>query len=313
MPDLMAHNEPDNGQRHIQISWPDLKYTSPISDTLRCTICNNLYYNAVITKACGHTFCSSCLETHLSITQVQPKEQEQDSWALCRVCSKRLYFNRRVAVSLVEQVSYYDLPLNEVLSEKNVKCPNNIRDGTCGWEGPRSLVEHHVRDICDYTLIRCVDKNCPKETSRGSAVLRRGCLHYKSGCLFCSQLIDTERLHEHLQTCGACIVLCKMCDDQVQRRLMPTHRCHGRLANRRRDRPANRRRDLAFRGPEIHMVGHMQSYIYGKMAQSKRKTERIAQNLHHIKKDMATLEADLEADLESEKRQGAYKIKKEPQ
>lgn len=283
----------DAGQPYIQ--WQDLEYVRPVCDTLLCAICKTAFSRPVTTVFCGHTFCFSCLDKYLT-----EKCEEQE--APCPMCRSRLRFMPSTPVSLVAQVSNpCNRIIDELLDKYIVRCPNNF--GACGWEGPRSSVEKHVRDDCEYTLVPCVEMACLQKTVRGSAFLRRGCLHRKEQCCYCHLSIDMSREYEHLNdVCLAYKAPCDACGKRMERGQLSTHTvtCWETVAIC----------DFANDGCSVattrrQIARHRQSCIYGavrRLDARLARSESVAETMRRENQQMRQELQDTREDLERTRR-----------
>lgn len=226
---------PSPGSAHTKqqpvIDWKNLEYLQQLPEELFCGICKTPFHRPVTTP-CRHVFCFSCLDHFLSLAEIQLR-------APCPMCRSMLEFEPRLdGETLAAQVSHLsDRPLIDMLDNTPVRCPNQA--GICGWEGPRSLVEAHVRDDCDYTMMRCALRSCPKTVMRGSVritgdlpnlvlenvALEQGCLHHKAPCVHCFRPVYMARIYDHLnEQCGARPEpQCEACDQRVARRELLAH------------------------------------------------------------------------------------------
>lgn len=249
------HNNLANADPSIQpcIQWQDLEYSRPVCDTLLCAICKSAFFKPVTTTACDHTFCSSCLDTYLSA-----KSDLHE--APCPMCRTTLRFSSSAQSTLVAQVSRpCNRIIDELLDRCTVKCPNH--DGACDWHGPRSSLEKHIQLECDYTLLACSDPKCSQKTTRGSALLRKGCLHHEEECRFCRSRIDLCQLHYHLQNiCTVYQKSCEACGKRIARdqHLTHTEACWDTLA------PCEYANDgCSVATSRRHIARHVESCIYG--------------------------------------------------
>lgn len=183
----------------IQVDWQALEYVDTVDENLFCPICKTPFLNPHSTKACGHTFCKDCLEHALQLRHA------------CPIC--RTDFSRRHIV---------DTPCPRIvhaqLDKLEVKCPNKL----CKWEGHRSLVEHHVRQQCEYTLVACPDRECSKKIIRLDS--DKGCMHYTGPCIYCKEVIEMSQLELHYETvCRGHTGRCEFCNQNVVRHKKEAH------------------------------------------------------------------------------------------
>lgn len=194
-----------------QIDWQGLDYTSQIDDNLLCGICKTPYYKPLTTKACGHTFCEDCLSRALAEARGRSRTR-----APCPLCRTELNVGgERGARRFIRVVE-----MSAQLDQLEVKCPNDTH--LCKWTGPRSNVEAHVHNDCDYTLYPCPDSSCGKTIIRKS----RGtdCRHHEGPCTYCKETVDLSmEVQHHMTVCAKWRVSCEFCETKVARDLLHPH------------------------------------------------------------------------------------------
>lgn len=149
------------------------------------------------------------------------------------MCRNMLEFDSRPdGEPLAAQVSHpCSRPLIDMLDNARVRCPN--RAGACGWSGPRSAVEKHVRRDCDYTMVPCALSSCPEMVLRGSVRIAasaspaqdRDCLHHEGPCDHCRHRVYQAQMYDHLQ--DECSEgpkpQCEACGERVAREELVAH------------------------------------------------------------------------------------------
>ncbi|EOO00004.1 putative ubiquitin fusion degradation protein [Phaeoacremonium minimum UCRPA7] len=192
----------------VQVDWQALEYVGTVDENLLCPICKTPFLNPHTTKACGHTFCKDCLGHALELRSA------------CPIC--RTNFSQRHTV---------EVPCPRIvhaqLDKLEVKCPNRL----CKWKGIRSLVEHHIRQQCEYTLVACPDRECSKKIIRLDA--DKDCMHYTGPCIYCKDIIEMAQLELHYETvCRGHTGKCEFCGNNVVRHKKEAHEqdCQNREA-----------------------------------------------------------------------------------
>lgn len=194
-----------------RIDWQGLEYTGLVDDNLLCGICKTPYHKPLTTKACGHTFCEACL--YQALEEARGRSRNRAPCPLCR--SELNVVGERGARRFVRVVE-----MSAQLDRLEVKCPNNTQ--LCEWTGPRSNVEPHVHNDCDYTLYPCADRSCGKtiiRQSRGTA-----CRHHEGPCAYCEETIDlSTEVQHHMTVCAKYWVSCEYCGKEVARDVLAAH------------------------------------------------------------------------------------------
>lgn len=107
----------------------DLDFAQPIYSSLHCPICQEVFYDPVITAACNHSFCRLCMMQVL----------EMDTH--CPLCRSK------------DTVHYHpNLALASIIQELLVHCPNR-KDG-CPAVVKLEAIDHHLKE-CRYFPIHC--------------------------------------------------------------------------------------------------------------------------------------------------------------
>ncbi|KAH8778483.1 hypothetical protein F5883DRAFT_542007 [Diaporthe sp. PMI_573] len=234
-----------------QIDWQALEYTSQVDENLLCGICKTPYYKPLTTKACGHTFCEDCLSQALAEARGRSRSR-----APCPLCRTELSTGGDRGVRRFIRV----VEMSAQLDRLEVKCPNNVQ--FCEWAGPRSNVEGHVNNDCDYTLYPCPDSSCGKtiiRKSRGTA-----CRHHQGPCAYCMETVDLSmEVQHHMTACAKWKVPCGLCGKEVARDLLHTHQaaCSVELAT-----CANSSLGCSFSSPRKDILDHEKTCGLGPVA-----------------------------------------------
>lgn len=200
------------------IDWQCLEYTSRVDENLLCAICKAPFHKPLTTKACGHTFCEACIDQALE--EARGRTRNRVPCPLCRTdLSTGGDRGSHRFVRVVEMSAHLD--------QLEVRCPNNTQ--LCKWTGPRSSLENHVRNVCEYTLLPCASSSCDKmiiRKSRGDGSLEGApfCRHFSSACDLCHETIDMSTKVQHLlTTCREYMAPCPYCGESIVREQLAAH------------------------------------------------------------------------------------------
>ncbi|KAG8164276.1 hypothetical protein KVR01_006194 [Diaporthe batatas] len=255
-----------------EIDWQGLEYTSQVDDNLLCGICKTPYYKPLTTKACGHTFCEDCLSRALEESRSRSRPR-----APCPLCRTELNSGgERGARRFIRVVD-----MSAQLDRLNVKCPNNSE--FCKWTGPRSNVEAHVNNDCEWTLYPCPDSSCEKTIIRKS--LGTACLHHEGPCAYCKENVDLSAEVQHRMTvCAKWKATCEFCGQDVARDLLERHMgaCAAEVAT-----CTYSKLGCSFSSPRKHLLDHEKTCDLGNFS-------KIIQG---VESKFETKLADMEASL----------------
>lgn len=298
-----ADSEGTSQDSRPRIDWQGLEYTNQIDDNLLCGICKTPYYKPMTTKACGHTFCESCLFQALEEARGRSRNR-----APCPLCRTELNVGgERGARRFIRVVE-----MSAQLDRLEVQCPNDAQ--LCKWTGPRSNVEAHVYNDCEYTLYPCADSSCGKmiiRKSRGTV-----CRHHEGPCASCDENIDLSAEDLHLKTiCTKYRAACEYCGKEFARHLLAAHgeACRIEMATcsflKLGCSYSSQRQDVieheknCDRGAFMEVVNNLENRLKVDMAQMKESvTSQMEQRIQREKRQMDTRLQALQEELEEERR-----------
>lgn len=269
-----------------QIDWQGLEYISQVDDNLLCGICKTPYYKPLTTKACGHTFCEECLSRALEESRSRSRRR-----APCPLCRTELNVGgERGARRFIRVVD-----MSAQLDRLNVKCPNNSE--FCKWTGPRSNVEAHVNNDCEWTLYPCPDSSCEKTIIRKS--LGAACLHHDGSCTYCEENVDlSTEVQHHMTVCAKWKTPCEFCGQKVARDLLERHMtaCSAELAT-----CINSKMGCSFSSPRKDILDHEKTCALGHFSKIVQSVEsKFETKLADMKESLTT---QLEEKIQLQKRQ----------
>jgi hypothetical protein len=105
--------------------------TNPISPSLICPICQEIFLDPTITSICFHSFCKACIKKAI---QFEPQ---------CPLCRKKLK----------DEDVHLNLALQALIAELMVYCPFK-KDG-CNEIMRFEVIENHVKSSCLYIRKKC--------------------------------------------------------------------------------------------------------------------------------------------------------------
>lgn len=121
------------GDEHITLDYWSLDYIH-LPEQLACPVCTCGFVTPYSTK-CGHTFCRLCILSTMRVT---------DSGNRCPICRSEID---------PESLQPAPLVLVDLVNELQVRCPFTGRG--CEFVGPRSQMEMHCRQQCEYAEVPC--------------------------------------------------------------------------------------------------------------------------------------------------------------
>lgn len=207
------------GDENITLDYWSLEYLD-LPEQLSCPVCTCGFVTPYSTK-CGHTFCRLCILSTMRVA---------DSGNRCPICRTQID---------PETLQPAPLVLVDLVNELQVKCPFTIRG--CAHVGPRSQMEMHCRQQCDYAQVPCRGKT-EEGTVCGELVHRRyvaeehvkelqlrlpgvSCVHTKVTCL---QGCDVEMpfiayIDHCKQECTESHLSCLFCQETITAQLHDDH------------------------------------------------------------------------------------------
>ena len=193
-----------------KIGGYDYNFVDNLPHELVCKICLCPCCEAWKNACCGHVFCKSCLDQHLSTKSTCP---------LCRI----KHFD-----------SYPQLQTDQDIKELLIYCPNKERG--CQWVGELSDIHKHNKD-CKYCDIKCnkcdkiIQSNCKKShldtecpcycpycgttaereviSSKHKEKCDKFCLPCPNNC---GKRIPRGNTYEHIKECPLEIIQCEYYD-----------------------------------------------------------------------------------------------------
>lgn len=203
---------------------PDIrntKYKSP-TDHLNCPICQQPFINP-LTTICGHTYCKECIYECFKMAKTNNNSRTDELTGYCPL--------DRTPLDGANINDLFPTPLiiTNLIDELKVYCANHERG--CDWVGTRWELEHHVKDICQYTGVRC--NGLRSDGSICQLIIERRfedkessqCVHLKFECEFCKTKITKITETKHLeQECLFNYKTCELCDnDMIPEKNMARH------------------------------------------------------------------------------------------
>ncbi|KAG5365974.1 E3 ubiquitin-protein ligase TRIM50 [Yarrowia sp. B02] len=207
------------GDENITLDYWSLEYID-LPEQLSCPVCTCGFVTPYSTK-CGHTFCRLCILSTMRVA---------DSGNRCPICRTQID---------PETLQPAPLVLVDLVNELQVKCPFTNRG--CGHVGPRSQMEMHCRQQCNYAQVPCRGKT-EEGTICGELVHRRyvaeehlkelqqrlpgvSCVHTKVTCL---QGCDVEMpfiayIDHCKQECTESHLSCLFCQETITAQLHDDH------------------------------------------------------------------------------------------
>ncbi|KAG5357150.1 E3 ubiquitin-protein ligase TRIM50 [Yarrowia sp. C11] len=207
------------GDENITLDYWSLEYLD-LPEQLACPVCTCGFVTPYSTK-CGHTFCRLCILSTMRVA---------DSGNRCPICRAQID---------PELLRPAPLVLVDLVNELQVKCPFTNRG--CGHVGPRSQMEMHCRQQCDYAQVPCRGQTEAGSTC-GDLVHRRyvaeehllelqqrlpgvTCVHTKVTCLQgCDVEMPFIAYVDHCkQECTESHLSCLFCQETITAQLHDEH------------------------------------------------------------------------------------------
>jgi len=108
--------------------------------SIQCPICLDICIDAVIENACGHTFCSKCLNQLFKNNNNEPIKCPQT----------RTPFTK-------DQIGP-NRALRDLISQLKVACV--LKHKGCNWQGSYAQLEQHLKNECRKVKLRCLNSGC---------------------------------------------------------------------------------------------------------------------------------------------------------
>ncbi|KAJ0124694.1 E3 ubiquitin-protein ligase NRDP1 [Diaporthe amygdali] len=286
-----------------RIDWQGLEYVGQVDDNLLCGICKTPYHKPTTTKACGHTFCEACLYQALEEARGRSRNR-----APCPLCRTEMNVGEEKGPRRFVRV----VEMSAQLDRLEVHCPNDAQ--LCKWTGPRSNVEAHVHNDCEYTLYPCADSSCGKmiiRKSRGAV-----CRHHEGPCAYCGETIDlsTEDQH-HMNACTKYRAACEYCGKEFARDTLAAHgeACGIEMASCSYSKLgcsySSLRKDViehektCDRGAFMELMDGLEKRLKADMTQMKTSlTTQMEQRIQREKRQLDTRLQELQDELQEERR-----------
>ncbi|KAK9465969.1 hypothetical protein V1512DRAFT_226893 [Lipomyces arxii] len=176
-----------------------LLYVS-LNENLVCPICCCALVDPCYTK-CGHTFCSVCLYKALAQSPKCPVDRNQLA---------------------EDDISPAPKILLNMVNELLVYCPN--ADKGCKAINQRCLLQHHLRDQCVYTKIKCPSATCSELIEKRYIEEEPDkCFHEPIACNACDEQVPRFEMEVHKRTCSARTIRCPDCLEEFTMSALQDH------------------------------------------------------------------------------------------
>ncbi|KAF3923081.1 hypothetical protein ABW20_dc0105958 [Dactylellina cionopaga] len=174
-----------------------LDYLTSPSANLLCPICHSPLITPVQT-CCLHTFCSACISLSLERSLTCPVDRKP--------------LNH-------DDVTPAPIMIANLVNDLVVLCPN--REKGCVASCARWLVESHVREDCDYAMVKCDKEGCDGMVERKDA--DRECMHEEVECEFCETAVKKANLESHHRECPKLSSECPHCSESFPNPELSVH------------------------------------------------------------------------------------------
>ncbi|KAI8583007.1 hypothetical protein K450DRAFT_225891 [Umbelopsis ramanniana AG] len=180
----MSHTDP-----MAEVDLHNLTFTETVNANLICCICHAPFVEPMASP-CGHIFCESCIYQALESASQCPVDR-----------SPLALSDLKTAVKII----------HNMVNELQTYCPR-VSFG-CNHVGQRHMIEHHLKNDCEYTLLPCELEEC------GELILKKDmnshvetCRYRMSECMMCRKKMRAFELEDHHELCPAEIVKCPHCE-----------------------------------------------------------------------------------------------------
>ena len=158
-----------------------------LKEILICSVCHSLSKKPVSCGECEKTFCSVCIDSHIS------KNKN------CPDCGKDF---KKTNMKL----------LNQLIETISISCPSE-----CGKIINYNQICDHLSKLCEKTIksFTCIQCDSTLEAyGENDQRLRshlESCNHSNLNCVFCDSLLKRQDLALHMETCSKKIMVCNLC------------------------------------------------------------------------------------------------------
>jgi len=171
--------------------------------SIQCPICYDVCTDAVIENACGHTFCSKCLE--------QLFKTSKDGIIKCP----------QTRTTFTKDQTGPNRALRDLISQLKVACVQKYKG--CLWQGSYFQLEKHLKNECRKVRLKCLNTECNFLKKRRFAENHISQCEFRLiACHMCNQKFTAKNFKEHEGSCSNRLILCpygclkmvKSCDCQ---------------------------------------------------------------------------------------------------
>ncbi len=196
--------------------------------SVRCPICKDVLWDAVLCDACLEAFCSHCMDAFV---------RQTNGLCSCGKPFQKRAINKRIQDMLnalkfsclhpecKDLLSYQQVPEHDkVCPYEKVQCPN----APCGTSVYRKDLEQHKRKECLQQVEEC--ENCKAQVRRCDREKHDSdCPLKQVVCEYCKSKVVQKYADQHSEVCPMHPVECKTCMARVTRNELPTHNCFATL------------------------------------------------------------------------------------
>jgi hypothetical protein len=126
-----------------------------------CSICHDVFHDAVVMKECGHSFCGQCGNTCISRSSTCPTCRTQVSGSVPNFTARDM-----ISAMKVKCISQCN---DEGGANKRMKGDDGkmgaAESNSCGWSGLCEDLKKH-EDICEFKVITCSVQGCDHQCRR---------------------------------------------------------------------------------------------------------------------------------------------------
>ncbi|CAK7232482.1 hypothetical protein SBRCBS47491_008286 [Sporothrix bragantina] len=258
-----------------KIDWHSLEYIGTYDENLDCPICRAPLVQPEITT-CFHIFCHKCL--------VQSLRHENR----CPIDRNPIQFFKtsqgRVPARPAPHI------ISNQLDNLQVRCPNT----RCDYTAARSVIAHHYKVDCSFTMIPCPDPSCDKLVTRRDSE-EGSCMHKVVDCVYCGKPVELAELDDHYDTdCNQKELMCEHCLAAVPRH---RHGTHVMGCAERRIECKFRTSGCAYAAKKKDFGDHERTCLYGMIMRMNRAHRADMNSMETVLQDSQDRVRKLEAEM----------------